>query len=85
MTPTLLDRMLEPLAEDLDVRRARKLVALRADPELQAKVDLLADKANEGTLTESERAEYDQFRAAWHVLTRLQLKARRILKDAEKP
>lgn len=85
MKTNLLDRMLEPLVEDLTVSRARKLVALRADPSLQARVDLLADKANEGTLSEAERAEYEHCRAVWHLLSRLQLRARKFLMDADKP
>ncbi len=85
MAATLLDRMLDPLTEDLTVPRAKKLAALRADPELQARVDYLADKANEGTLTDAERTEYDRYRAAWHVLTILQLKARKFLNDSGEP
>ncbi|MCC7424050.1 MAG: hypothetical protein IT428_27615 [Planctomycetaceae bacterium] len=79
---TLLDQMLEPLMDDLDAPRARKLAALRADPKLQAQVDQLADKANEGTLSESERAEYDKYLAAWHLMSLMQRRARRFLKES---
>lgn len=79
---TLLDQMLEPLMDDLDTPRARKLAALRADPKLQAQVDQLADKANEGMLSESERAEYDKYLAAAHLMSLMQLRARRFLKKS---
>lgn len=79
---TLLDQMLEPLIEGLDAARARKLAVLRADPKLQARVDQLADKANAGTLSDSERAEYDKYLAAWHLMSLMQLRARRFLKQS---
>ena len=45
----------------------------------QARVDQLADKANEGELSNDERAEYDKFREAFHFVTILQAKARTLL------
>jgi hypothetical protein len=36
----------------------------------------LADKANEGELSTEERAEYDRYLAAFHLITRLQAQAR---------
>jgi len=69
--------MIEPVAECLTETAARKLVSLRADPELQARVDELADKTNDGTLTDDERAEYDRHLAAFHFVTILQAHARR--------
>jgi hypothetical protein len=76
MTQRMFDRVLEPLVECLTREAAQKIVNLRADPETQAKVDKLADKANEGQLSDEERAEYDRYLAAFHFITRLQAKAR---------
>lgn len=73
--------MLDPFTECLTPDAARKIVALRADPETQARIDGLADKANEGTLTDEERADYEKLRATFHVVTILQSRARRLLKD----
>jgi hypothetical protein len=72
----LLERVLEPFAECLTPEAARKIVDLRADRETQAKLDELADKANEGQLSDEDRAEYDRFLATFHLITCLQAKAR---------
>jgi len=62
---------------------ARYLVGLRADAELQARVDELADKANEGLLTLEERDEYDGYISANEIIALLQAHARRALKRRE--
>jgi hypothetical protein len=80
MNTTLLDQIIEPFAECLTQEAARKIVAIRADEELQQRVDALADKANAGTLTESEQSEYDRYLAAFHFVTILQARARRFIK-----
>ena len=79
MNTTLLDRVIEPFAECLTASAARKIVALRADDEMQTRVDELADKANDGRLTDEERAEYDRYLAAFHFVTIMQARARRLL------
>ena len=79
-TTEILERALDPLVECLTPEAAKKLVDLRADPETQARVDQLADRANDGLLTPDERAEYDKFRAMFHVITLLQSKARQLLR-----
>ena len=79
MNTTLLDRVIEPFAECLTTSAARKIVALRADAEMQTRVDELADKANDGLLTDEERAEYDRYLAAFHFVTIMQARARRLL------
>lgn len=61
---------------------ARALVALRADEETQARIDDLADKCTEGTLSPSERAEYEAYVAAIDFLSVLQAKARGALARA---
>ena len=78
---SILDRVLEPITDCLTPGVAAKLVALRADAETQARVDELADKANEGTLSAEERAEYDRYREAFHFVTILQAKARKLLTE----
>jgi hypothetical protein len=78
-TTDLLEQVLDPLVECLTPEAARTVVALRAAPEVQARLDQLADRANEGLLTPSERAEYEKFRATFHMVTLLQSKARQLL------
>lgn len=75
----VLDRILDPLADCLTPEVAKKIADLRADVQTQARFDELADKANEGQLSNAERAEYDKFREAFHFLTIVQAKARSLL------
>lgn len=79
MNANLLDQIIEPFAECLTQEAARKIVAIRADEELQHRVDALANKANAGTLTESEQSEYDRYLAVFHFVTILQARARRFI------
>ena len=75
----LVDSLLEPVVQSLTPRAARKLVSLRADENLQERIDALADKSTEGTLTPEEREEYESYVHAIHVVSILQAKARRML------
>ncbi|MBI4600631.1 MAG: hypothetical protein HY721_01595 [Planctomycetes bacterium] len=75
----VLDRVLDPFTQCLTADVARRIADLRADPETQARLDELADKANEGGLSAMERAEYDKYREAFHFITILQAKARAFL------
>jgi len=79
MSTTLLDRVIEPFADCLTPDAAQKIVCLRADPELQSRVDMLAEKSNEGLLSVDEQTEYDRYLAWFHVVTILQSKARTVL------
>lgn len=79
MLATLLDDVLEPFAACLTPESARRIADLRVNAATQSRLDALADKANEGTLTTQEAAEYDEFLAALHVISILQARARSIL------
>ena len=74
-----LDRFLDPISEAFTPTMARKIVELRADPELQSRVDLLAEKANEGKLTSEEDSEYKSYIEAADIIGIFQAKARRFL------
>ncbi len=76
---TVLDRILDPFTECLTPEVAKRVTDLRADAETQARIDELADKANEGQLSDEERSEYDKYREAFHFITILQAKARTLL------
>jgi hypothetical protein len=71
-----LDRFLEPLAGCLSPDVAAKVADLRADEAMQNRIDYLADRANEGLLTDGEREEYSGYLHAIDVITVLQAKAR---------
>ncbi len=78
-----LNRVFDPISRCLTPTVARRIVKLRADPELNARIHQLAEKANEGELTTAERSEYDTYVRAIHFFTVLQSKARRLLKGAK--
>lgn len=74
-----LDRLLNPVADTFSESQARKILEIRADQELQARIEVLREKANEGTLSDEEDAEYKDFIEAVDVISILQAKARLIL------
>lgn len=74
-----LDRLLDPVSRCLTREGARQLLELRADPELQARVDVLADLCNEGLLSPEERDEYETYIRMSRFIAILQAKARKLL------
>ncbi len=76
---SLLDRMLDPLSRCLDAESARRVVELGIDPVVQARVDVLAERANEGLLTPEERAEYEAYINVDDFIAILKMKAERYL------
>jgi len=79
LSHNILDRVLDPFTACLTPEVAKQLVDFRADEQTQALVDALADKANEGALSEQEQAEYRQLIEAFDLITVLQAKARTLL------
>lgn len=77
----ILDEMLEPLVEALTVDSARVLSQIQAKPAIQARVDQLAAKCNEGELTPSERDEYEEYVRIGNLLALIKAKAKRVLAD----
>jgi hypothetical protein len=77
---TYFDRILDPVTDCLTPQVARRLADLRADPQTESRLDLLAEKANEGQLTLEEENEYKQSIDAIDVLAILQAKARAYLR-----
>lgn len=78
-TTNVLSQLLEPVGLMMPVEFARQLAAMRATPEVQARIDKLADKSNEGQLTDPERDEYLAYVDAIDVISILQAKARSVL------
>lgn len=58
---------------------AQYLAAFRADADVQQRIAELAEKANEGELTEQERLEYEAYVEAGTMIAVLQSKARKRL------
>ncbi len=76
-----MDRVLEPLAACLNEEAARGILDHRIDPEIQARVEILAERANEGELTPDESDEYLSFVEAGDLLAIFRLKARQHLEE----
>lgn len=74
-----LDRMLDPIAEILTPAVARGIIEMRADPQMQARLDELATKANQGQLTENERQEYEDYVNAIDFIGIIQAKAQAVI------
>ena len=77
-----LDDLLEPLSRCLDAESARRIINLQINAPVQARIDALAERANEGTLTDSEHSEYEALINAADFISLLKLKARHQLDSA---
>ena len=80
-SPSVLDRLLEPISRCLSPDGARALIELRADPVAQARIEELAEKCTEGQLTPEEKSEYETYVHLGNVVAILQAKARLQLKE----
>jgi hypothetical protein len=78
-TTSYLDRLLDTLTEAFTPKMAAALLDLRADSEMEAHIGQLRRKANEGTLTSAEDADYKDVVEAVDLISIMQAKARRFL------
>jgi hypothetical protein len=78
----ILDEMLEPLVEALTPETARAVAQIRPKASVQARVDQLASKCNEGNLSADERAEYEDYVRVGNLLAVIKAKARRIVAES---
>ena len=74
-----LDSLLEPLSRCLDTESARRLVEFRIDPQVEARIETLGERANEGILSADERSEYEALINAADFIAILRVKAQRHL------
>ncbi len=78
-TTSYLDRFLDPVTDAFTPELAGVIVNLRADAETEARINVLRQKANDGTLTPEEDADYKDFVEAVDSISIFQSKARRFL------
>ena len=71
-----LDGLLEPLSRCLNAESARRIVELQVAQPVQERINTLAEQANEGTLSDHERAEYEALINAADFISILKLKVR---------
>jgi len=78
---TPLDGLFEPFSRCFDVESAQRIAEFRIDAAVQARVDLLAERANAGILSDEEQIEYEAFINVADFISILKLKARRQLES----
>jgi len=79
----IFQRLLSPLADCIDAATAERMSHFRIDSATQSRIDLLADKASDDTLTDEEQREYAGYIEAIDIIGIFQAKARKTL--ARKP
>ena len=79
MHETVLDRFLRPFTDCLTREVAQRIVNLKLDAQSQARLNELADKANQGQLTSDERQEYEEFVEGIDLLGILKARAQTVL------
>ena len=75
-TDAAFERVLAAVGQCLDRQSAEALLRLRADREMQGRIEELADKCTEGRLTSEERDEYEALIRVGNFVAILQAKAR---------
>ena len=78
----VLDRLVGPLGDCLTLESARRVLALRADAKLQARVEDLAERHSQGRLTPQEQAEYGEYVSYSTFVAILKSKARQLLANS---
>jgi hypothetical protein len=78
-TVSSLDQFLDPTAGWLTSQVANQIVDWRPDENLRRRIEELGQKANEGSLTPDEDAEYREYIDEGDLIALLQAKARRVL------
>jgi hypothetical protein len=77
----VLNDLLDPLSRCLDAESARRLAEFRVGPVVEEKIRVLAERANEGLLSEDERAHYEAIINTADIISILKLKTQRHLKS----
>ncbi len=80
MHSSILERIIDPQQGSFSTEHARYVLSLDFSPSQHARYTELSSKAQEGSLTEDEQAELDDFLNVNALLTILQSKARVSLK-----
>ena len=81
MASCVLDSLLDPLSRCLDAESTRRVAEFRVAEHVQERVAVLAERANEGTLSSDERSEYEALISASDFITIFKFKALRSLES----
>jgi hypothetical protein len=77
----LLEELIDPVGRCLTPEVARRIVELRASPALDARIQELGQKCNEGELSGEEQTDYETILRFIKFLSVLQSKARALLNE----
>ena len=77
------DRFLDPVAACLTPHVAQRIVDLETDQKTLERLEILREKANFGSLSEDERAEYEEFVEGMDFVAILKAKAEAVLDRGE--
>jgi len=78
--PSAVDRLLDSVADCLNRESAERLARLQISPETLAKIEKLAERANEGILSDTDLAEYLEYVEAMDFVAILQSKASNLIR-----
>lgn len=79
---SVLDHLVTSLSDCLTPEAARRVIALKADRKLQARVNDLAGRHSRGELSAVEQAEYGRYVSFSTFVAILKSKARQLLADS---
>ena len=82
-THAVLDELLDPVSHCLTLEVAHRVTQLRAPESVQRRMEQLAARSSEGTLSAQERHEYEAYVSAGTLIAVLQSKARKLLRDTQ--
>jgi hypothetical protein len=74
-----LTKILDPVVRCFTPEVAKRVIEIRPDPDVQARIEELAEKCNEGAITPEEIAEYDAYIQAMDLVAVLQKQARAMI------
>lgn len=78
----IFERIVLPCQPGASEEAARSIIAMQFGPEDRQRMQVLAEKARQGTLSPDEEQEVDNYERVGHYLAILQSKARAALKTA---
>jgi uncharacterized protein YnzC (UPF0291/DUF896 family) len=81
----ILEQVIEPSATGMSAEPAKALLGCRFHESAVARINELAEKNREGTLTPSERAVLERYQRVGNFLNRTHAKARHALSEATSP
>ncbi len=80
---TVLEAYMTPLAQCFTPDVARRIAEFRPDAVTEQRLEHLRERANEGDLTDAERAEYEEFVEALDFVGLLKAHARAMLNSGK--